>query len=67
MAVVSLPAKTFPEVWTTMSRVLNLVGSDSFAAIYFDSWSFPVLPFSSSPLRFGVPRELMVFKVKIKT
>ena len=36
MAVVSLPAETFAEVCTTISRVLNLVGLDSLAAIHFD-------------------------------
>ena len=46
MAVVSLPAKTFEAVKTMMSRVLNLVGSESLAAIHFDSWSLPFTPLS---------------------
>ena len=70
MALVSLPAKTFEEAYTMISRVPNLVGSDSFAAIHFDSWPFTVLPFLAlvdSPSRFIVPRELMAFSVKFQT
>ena len=69
MAVVSLPAITFAVLWTMISRVLNLVGSDSLAAIHFESWSLPTLPFSrpiSSPLRSSVLRDSMAFSVNVK-